>query len=67
MLWLVYLCVRVEIVAGARAGDGSFTEELADPALVPEELGIQGTWTGSHDFWDKWVGDRVSATQHSAR
>lgn len=57
---VLYLC-RVEIVNGSNASDGSFTKELAVPSSVPVELGIQGTWTGSHDFWDKWVDDRVSA------
>lgn len=52
---------RVEIVANDRAKDGSFTNELAEPSLIPAELGIQGKWTRSHDFWGKWVEKRVSA------
>lgn len=52
---------RVEIVTSARANDGSFTNELAEPSSIPTELGIQGKWTGSHDFWINWVEQRVSA------
>eukprot|EP00903_Cladosiphon_okamuranus_P008989 g8599.t1 len=60
---------RVEVVANATARDGSFTNELAEPSLIPEELGIQGKWTGSHDFWSKWVEERlrVGAERRLAR
>ncbi|CAN0418230.1 unnamed protein product [Ectocarpus sp. 12 AP-2014] len=51
---------RVEFVTDERAGDGSFTKELADASSIPVELGIKGTWTGSRDFWDEWVGRRVA-------
>ncbi|CAM9976367.1 unnamed protein product [Ectocarpus sp. 12 AP-2014] len=52
--------VEVEFVTDERAGDGSFTKELADPPSIPVELGIKGTWTGSRDFWDEWVGRRIA-------
>ncbi|CAM9563683.1 unnamed protein product [Ectocarpus sp. 6 AP-2014] len=55
---------RVEFVTDERASDGSFTKELADPSSIPVELGIKGTWTGSRDFWDEWVGRRVD--QHGS-
>eukprot|EP00752_Nemacystus_decipiens_P015994 g14299.t1 len=58
---------RVEIVTSDRASDGSFTSELAEPSFIPAELGIQGKWTGSHDFWGKWVEERVSAERRLAR
>ncbi|CAM9647581.1 unnamed protein product [Scytosiphon promiscuus] len=51
---------RVEIVSSTRASDGSFTKELAEPSCVPVELGIKGTWTGSNQYWSRWVEERVS-------
>lgn len=48
-----------------RASDGSFTKELAEPSRVPTELGIQGAWTGSNEFWDKWVDDRIGAYRNN--
>lgn len=59
MLSLLFVS-RVEFVTDERASDGSFTKELADPSSIPVELGIKGTWTGSRDFWDEWVGQRVA-------
>ncbi|CAM9907687.1 unnamed protein product [Hapterophycus canaliculatus] len=58
---------RVEIVSSARAGDGSFTEELADPSCVPVELGIQGTWIGSDQYWSEWVEKRIGAEKRPGR
>ena len=53
---------RLEIVPSDKAADGSFTRNLAEPSNVPKELAIGGTWTGSLDYWDSWVSDRVSKT-----
>lgn len=50
---------RLEVVSDDAASDGSFVKDLADPAVVPEELGIGGTWKDSVPFWESWIDDRV--------
>lgn len=56
------LC-RVEIVAGERALDGSFSRNLADCSALPMELSIGGTWTGSQFFWERWVAERLARSK----
>lgn len=52
---------RLQVVSDEGALEGSFTKDLADPAVVPMELGIGGTWEDSKAFWDSWVDGRVRA------
>eukprot|EP00904_Undaria_pinnatifida_P006172 jgi/Undpi1/2685/HiC_scaffold_13.g06063.m1 len=54
---------RVEIVAGERALDGSFSRNLADCSALPMELSIGGTWTGSQFFWERWVAERLARSK----
>lgn len=54
---------RVEVVAGDRARDGSFSRNLADPSALPMELSIGGSWAGSQFFWDRWIAERLGRSK----